>query len=73
MSNDTVPQPPQLEQEGKPAGRPAFTRELALALVLVLALGFVVWGVAGWSPELAKIVAGIGMAGLAVLFLVEVS
>lgn len=46
-------------------------REVALALVAVAAACLVVWGVADWSLPAAKVAAGLAVAGLGYLFLVE--
>lgn len=47
-------------------------REILLAALLTLGLGLVVAGVARWSDAAALIVAGVGVAALAVLLFVEV-
>lgn len=49
-----------------------FLREVLLGVGLVAAAALVVWGVAGWSMDLARVVAGLLVAGIAVLFLAEV-
>lgn len=46
-------------------------RELVLAVVLLVGLGLVVFGVSLWLPPLAFIVGGLGLGGLGVLFLAE--
>lgn len=46
-------------------------REGLLGLGLGLAGALVVWGVAGWSENLARIVAGLVITALCVLFLAE--
>lgn len=47
-------------------------RMVLLAVLLVLAAGLVVAGVALWSPAAAFVVAGVLLAVLAVAFLLEV-
>lgn len=46
-------------------------REALLALFLATGLSLIVAGVWGFSPEVALIVAGIGVVGGGVLFLTE--
>lgn len=46
-------------------------REAVLALILLVAAGLVVAGVADWSVPAAKVVAGILLAAVGALFLVE--
>lgn len=47
-------------------------REVLLGLGLIAAGSLVTWGIAGWSADLARVVAGLLLAGLCVLFLAEV-
>jgi hypothetical protein len=47
-------------------------RETLFILLLSVALGLVVAGVALWSVAAALVVSGLGVAGLAVLMLTEV-
>lgn len=46
-------------------------REALLALALVIASGLIVAGVQRWSVEAAFILAGVLLAALAALFLIE--
>lgn len=46
-------------------------REALLALVLLLAAGLIVTGVARWSVEAAFILAGVFVGAIGALFLVE--
>lgn len=75
MSESTVPTPPVVKKSAKQsrARRLQILREALLAVALLAAGGLVVAGVAGWSHELALIVAGLILGGLSWLFLTEVS
>jgi hypothetical protein len=48
-------------------------RETTLALGLLVSGSFVIWGIAGWSENVARVVAGVLVAVFCVLFLAEVS
>lgn len=48
-------------------------REALLGVGLGSAGLLIVWGVAGWSADFAKVVAGILLAALSILFLAEVN
>lgn len=51
---------------------PLILKEIALGLVLIVALALIVYGLALWFVPVAFIVGGLGVAGLGFYFFVEV-